>query len=631
MDLQAEGLVPDEERPLPESIDAFVRRAPREDGEAWLVLEGLHGPGGNTFGRFTHVDPELHAHWLVRARQEEAVSDLIVSDLVYSEGSGHANNVAIHAPIYQHQTAVASTPGVPHDRHIMPSDVMVGVQGGRFYFRSRSRGVQLRFRTPHVLNPALAPNVVRFLQECSEMHAPEVPHWSWEGAAELGQLPRVTYGRVVLSPARWRLPRTVIEAEDFATALGQYRMTCGLPRFAYAGRGDNRLLLDLDAPLCQEMLRGIVSKESEVLDEALGDYNSVEGRSPAGRHAVQYVVTFPLAGVTLPHVAPRVDERPDESLRWILPFQGGVYLKLYGPHIMQDDVITAMQAATALAFAECGALAPQPDAWFFIRYADPDHHVRWRLFGAGPVFEATAQRLLREAAVLQQRGLVTRVELASYEREIERYGGNAGVQVSEGIFAADSAWLAELLGGAMPAGDARLPFVAATADGLLDALQLDAPTRRWALEMACAGYRQEFTRTPGDTEHIERVLSQDARQHRAAVWQHLAGLYPAHGELLLPGTALLRERLAPLVPAFHPMVDRTRDPERAALMLSSFMHMHANRAQLDRFQEFRALNLLLKTHQGFAHHLPRTLDPRAFQDNSAPRFPATPARKGAHA
>ncbi|HVG17755.1 MAG TPA: thiopeptide-type bacteriocin biosynthesis protein, partial [Blastocatellia bacterium] len=79
------------------------------------------------------------------------------------------------------------------------------------------------------------------------------------------------------------------------------------------------------------------------------------------------------------------------------------------------------------------------DSWFFIRYGDPQWHLRVRFHGAPrrlvaevlPALEAAMAPLLRD-------GRLWRMQLDTYDREIERYGGPAGIGLCERLFHADS-------------------------------------------------------------------------------------------------------------------------------------------------------------------------------------------------
>jgi thiopeptide-type bacteriocin biosynthesis protein len=79
------------------------------------------------------------------------------------------------------------------------------------------------------------------------------------------------------------------------------------------------------------------------------------------------------------------------------------------------------------------------DRWFFIRYGDPDRHVRLRLHGdpaalSGQVLPALVALLRR----WQEEWLLGRYVLDEYDPEWERYGGPLAQDEAERVFQADS-------------------------------------------------------------------------------------------------------------------------------------------------------------------------------------------------
>jgi len=83
--------------------------------------------------------------------------------------------------------------------------------------------------------------------------------------------------------------------------------------------------------------------------------------------------------------------------------------------------------------------APELDSLFFARYNVPSWQLRFRVLGrpdwvSGPVRE----RVERDLAPLQESGAVDSVELAQYDRETERYGGEEGMALAEKLFLHDS-------------------------------------------------------------------------------------------------------------------------------------------------------------------------------------------------
>ena len=86
------------------------------------------------------------------------------------------------------------------------------------------------------------------------------------------------------------------------------------------------------------------------------------------------------------------------------------------------------------------------DNWFFVRYADPDRHLRIRMHGRQSTLQSVVSPQLNSwARHLVERDLCQRFCLDTYEPEVERYGGVAGVELSERIFGADSRAVTELL------------------------------------------------------------------------------------------------------------------------------------------------------------------------------------------
>jgi thiopeptide-type bacteriocin biosynthesis protein len=97
-------------------------------------------------------------------------------------------------------------------------------------------------------------------------------------------------------------------------------------------------------------------------------------------------------------------------------------------------------------FCEFVGAAGLAEEWFFIRYSDPDPHLRLRFRG---VPERLVGQLLPQfcswAAELMGDGLCPRFCFDTYDRELERYGGVSGTAAAEALFAADSRAVAELL------------------------------------------------------------------------------------------------------------------------------------------------------------------------------------------
>jgi thiopeptide-type bacteriocin biosynthesis protein len=108
-----------------------------------------------------------------------------------------------------------------------------------------------------------------------------------------------------------------------------------------------------------------------------------------------------------------------------------LYLKLYAGESVIDPLLTETLAEPLQRLQTDGRF----DHWFFIRYGDPDWHLRLRLHGDPDALHCQALRALSDLADgLIADGLVSRLVVDSYDRELERYGGAYGIEAAEQLF-----------------------------------------------------------------------------------------------------------------------------------------------------------------------------------------------------
>lgn len=78
------------------------------------------------------------------------------------------------------------------------------------------------------------------------------------------------------------------------------------------------------------------------------------------------------------------------------------------------------------------------EKWFFIRYKDPDEHLRLRFYSSNPenLFQVISKLHFVLEELIQQ-DIVWKVQIDTYQREIERYGTKT-IEDSESLFYYDS-------------------------------------------------------------------------------------------------------------------------------------------------------------------------------------------------
>ncbi|HEX3683523.1 MAG TPA: lantibiotic dehydratase [Bryobacteraceae bacterium] len=422
-------------------------------GDFKILLKALTGPSGvRTFGRFCHADPDLEQFVRFHLRREESLRpDAVFAEIVYLPDE-RMGNVVCRPVLRDYEIVYMGRSGAPLDRQLPLSDLLVGVQNGRIVLRSKRLGKEVipRMTNAHSFAHPKLPSVYRFLGHL-QLQDVLVPNFLWELAKNPDYLPRIRAGRVILSSARWHLNRDDIRqiaakerAARFAS-VQELRRERGLPRWVLFEQADQTLPVDLDNVLSVDAFVHALkrSRQANLLELFPGpDELCLEG--PEGRFCHELHV--PLVRKSRA-VEPRqtsaaaVPQDISRMARSLPPGSDWLFLKLYGGAAALDDALSVLAAVVQNAISQRIATR-----WFFIRYRDPQLHLRIRFHGNAARLMADLMPVLSAALtpLLEARTLYN-MQLDTYQREMERYGGLEGIAASEDLFWADSEAVLEIL------------------------------------------------------------------------------------------------------------------------------------------------------------------------------------------
>lgn len=425
-----------------------------DEGEFQLVLAPNAGSDnvGKSFGRFLHVLDERVVQQLATAQEAEQMlqPDAAFAELVYFPNVSRHTNVVITTHNRPYEIPLGAIVSKPDVDCIPLSDLVVGCTADSLYLKSISLNKRIIPTANHMLNPLAAPNVYRFLRDLAFEGQRNWSKFSWGSLDQMTRLPRLRYGRVILSPARWKLfPHAEPFGKDmdeptWRDAFATWRKEWSVPRYVLLTQTDNRLMLDLEHPLHLAELRRDFQKlqadESLLLLETDGSKDNQLLRSPAGNHVVECVFPILRTSPRKPMPVPGMHLPLPEPQRVYLPGSEWLYVKLYGSLTRQEELI-GWHLRSWLDWAKQQGLAEES---YFIRYRDPEDHLRVRFRGQP---EQLSGKLLPELArwgrQLQMEGLLHRFVVDTYDPELERYGGSDVIHLAEALFAADSALVAD--------------------------------------------------------------------------------------------------------------------------------------------------------------------------------------------
>jgi len=132
--------------------------------------------------------------------------------------------------------------------------------------------------------------------------------------------------------------------------------------------------------------------------------------------------------------------------------------------------------------------------WFFIRYSDPHYHIRIRIYLNNTEHIGKVIRLLKQSFKLFiDEDLIWKIQIETYQRELERYG-ISNIVNSENMFFIDSVMMLKLFN--VIVGDKgeeiRWLFGIKAIDSLLNSFMYDENRKRELLEHLKESFGQEF-------------------------------------------------------------------------------------------------------------------------------------------
>lgn len=516
---------------------------------------------GRGSGRFVS---ELGADVLPQMERTATASlpdDAVVAELVYRPMQERSQNVAIRRT----WCAYRIHDGYPAegDAAMIPlSDLYVGIHEGRMALFSARLQRRVTLHQNHVLNMALAPPISRALIAFSLDERRALEAFDWGPFANIPFLPRLQVGRTIVSPARWRLPRSTAIADDGGASLAAFRSECNVPRLVYLKELDARLAIDLDSALGRRILadqsRAVPADGFIELEEAALEDGDVWLSDGTASFASEFVVSAsrvvrdarPAAaeGFYPPLGASRVS-RDD---RWL-------YLRIVVARSRQDLVLRDHVARIVGGLRERGRVG----AWFFLRYGAPDH-LRLRLHCTDGV-GAIRDEVIAALVPLSHEAVIAEFELAQYKPELERYAD--ALDVAHQLFHWSSEWaLSEILAGTPEGRVARATV----------AFQLSV------VEALPAELRAAWL---ADARADVRVGTKADRAILKALRDRPSAVQP-------PRMAHLGDAIADVLPR-----------SRLVKFVRDLFHLHFNRCGLSRSDENAAYATLVSANYGFSRQL----------------------------
>lgn len=550
-------------------------------GDYQFEMNGCSGPSAaNLLGRFCHGDADL-TEKVKACLQEEAARqpDAIFAEVIHLPES-RTGNILLRPQLRDFEIVYLGNSLVPADHQLPLSDLMVSIQHNQVVLRSKkwNKRVIPRLSTAHNYRAGGLP-AYRFLCDLQYQQLHTGLSWQWQLATEETFLPRVRYGKIILAKCTWVLQKKdypgLKEENNYTGIVSDIREKLALPRYVVIAEGDNELLIDLEQASCQHLLASILVKREKVtLQEVLSTSDNCWITGEGGHYTNELII--PLQSTpdkartgSIP-LQPREQQQP---ARRFITGSEWLYVKVYGGTSSTEKILkTVIRPLTDELMAE-GVI----DKWFFIRYADPENHVRIRLHHATDkgFWKEVLERLHAALEEVTSLGLSYKVQTDTYEREIERYG-TATMEISEDIFCFDSQAVLHCID--LLDGDEsetyRWLLAARGTDMLLNDFGYDLMAKAELLKRMQFSFFTEF----GGGKPLQTQLNDKYREHMRRLTSMLDPLQDTDNEIE-EATAIFNERSVQIAAALEAQGFADNKKVFHELM-SSYIHMFLNRMLL---------------------------------------------------
>lgn len=484
------------------SVGSFIANSPADidAGNFKFNLSVFGGPSAiPLLGRFATVAEGLSEK--VResaAAEQKAHAGAILAEVIHLP-EARIGNILQRPQLRDYEIPFLGKSSVDPEFQIPVTDLMVSVQNNKVVLRSKRLDQIIIPRLSSAHNYTNGISVYKFLCDLQHQDNSFSISWDWDVLASKEFLPRVAYKHIILSRARWAINSSIYkELKDLPAeeALKRLKTRYQLPSRVLLAEGDNELLLDFNCPYALQLLLQHLKKRDAVLFEFLQEK---EHRLITDAANLSYLneVIIPFSTQRQFTYKNSLTTIPIQILQRSFPLgTEWTYIKIYCGSKSADLILTDFLLPVISYLKE----ATMIEKWFFIRYNDPDGHLRLRfLHTRNAAITAQLITSIQESLkpLLDQR-IIYKIQYETYDREIERYGERT-MEFSETIFNHDSAAVINFLSliEGVEGERYRWLFALRGADLLMNDFGLTAEQKKTMMDRLFNGFFQEFS---GDTE-----------------------------------------------------------------------------------------------------------------------------------
>ncbi len=433
---------------------AVMFRIVNESNKLYL-LESGGATAANLLGRFAHGDESIY-NIVKDITSHEATydDDKILAEIVHLP-ENRIGNILLRPVLRDYEIPYLGKSALPSDNQILLQDIMVSIQGNRIILRSKKLNKEIapRLSTAHNYSYNALP-VYQFLCDVQMQNIEKAGFsFGWGVLSkEYKFLPRAEYKNVILHRAKWQFLKedykifTDKNKTPVKKDIVEWRNRWNIPTLVLLIDADNELMINFEDDLSVQMFINTIKKQEQIiLEEFLFDVNNSFVKDSIGNSYTNEFIAILLKDEKFKNNSPfNYKKLLNNGINVKRDFNIGsewLYYKFYCGVKTCDKFLTDIVKP----LVDELILKKWIDKFFFIRYYDPDLHIRLR-FHINDIEKIgiVIQTIDKFVQSYINQGLINKIQIETYKRELVRYGHNT-IIIAESFFYIDSICALHLL------------------------------------------------------------------------------------------------------------------------------------------------------------------------------------------
>ena len=579
------------------TMSIMFRLIDAKKDKIYVSLIGGNSSAANLLGRFAHGEGKiLNIIQEIAQFEKNAVEDRIIAEIVHLPQS-RIGNIVLRPIFRDYEIPYLGKSALPTEYQISMEDIMVSVKNNRIVLRSKklNKEVLPRLSSAHNYSSYLSLPVYKFLgdMQIQDVNLPALLFNWGRSSFAFKFLPRAEYEGVVLIPATWNLIRADYEvllkevaSDNLMNEVKSWVKKWKMPRHILLKDADNELFIDLESELSVKTFLDTIKKRGNIeLVEFLFDAESAlvldEKGSPFTNEIIAVLFNNDYIRKDTDNNTAKsftgnkvVNKINNIKIKRTFPIGSEwLFYKIYCGVKSADKILIQVIKPLVDALTSRGLI----EKWFFIRYNDPDFHIRVRFFNSdinniGEIIKIAYHHL----NPLQEKGIISKIMIDTYIRELERYSSSA-IGISEEYYSLESNMALQLLSNLSGENseNIKLFYALRSIDDLLDIMQFTPGLKLGFMEFQ----KNNFINEHGGHKDLKLRLDDKFRRLRKDIENILTKKKDNEIDSISVVNILnwRKQKLLLIIPSILKLHEERQLETSLNTLLSSYLHMNINR------------------------------------------------------